>query len=218
MQQCCGSGMFGPIFKELKNFLPKKLSLSSQKYGFGIRDPENTYSGSRIQGSKRHRIPDPDPQHWLAEKFLLCVNWVNAESSYLRQYWQQNFCKAYHYGYLNIKNFKIQNRSQQKLSTGTFRDFMLWILSYIVHCRPVSVCSNGLWRWWLMLEIQTGNPTVRCWWGPGRDRWTSARGIRSWSGPPLHHCPHTEYKGSKIVTLGCALQVNEKDQRSTGHL
>jgi hypothetical protein len=28
-----------------------------------IRDPEETYSGSRIQGSKRHRIPDPDPQH-----------------------------------------------------------------------------------------------------------------------------------------------------------
>jgi hypothetical protein len=30
--------------------------------GFEIRDPEKTYSGSRIQGSKRHRIPDP--QHW----------------------------------------------------------------------------------------------------------------------------------------------------------
>jgi hypothetical protein len=53
---------FGSIFKELYNFLPKKLSLSSQTYGFGIRDPEKTYSGSRIQGSKRHRIPDP--QHW----------------------------------------------------------------------------------------------------------------------------------------------------------
>jgi hypothetical protein len=57
---------FGPIFKELENFLPKKLSLSSQKYGFGIRDPtsgirdpEKTYFGSRIPGSKRHRIPDP---------------------------------------------------------------------------------------------------------------------------------------------------------------
>ncbi len=49
---------FGPIFKELMNFLPKRLSLSSQKYGFGIRDPEKTYSGSRIQGSKRHRISD----------------------------------------------------------------------------------------------------------------------------------------------------------------
>jgi hypothetical protein len=35
------------------------LSLSSQKYGFRIRDPEKTYSGSRIQGSKRQRIPDP---------------------------------------------------------------------------------------------------------------------------------------------------------------
>jgi hypothetical protein len=30
--------------------------------GSEIRDPEKTYSGSRIQGSKRHRIPDP--QHW----------------------------------------------------------------------------------------------------------------------------------------------------------
>jgi hypothetical protein len=27
--------------------------------GSEIRDPEKTYSGSRIQGSKRHRIPDP---------------------------------------------------------------------------------------------------------------------------------------------------------------
>jgi hypothetical protein len=27
-----------------------------------IRDPENNLS--RIQVSKRHRIPDPDPQHW----------------------------------------------------------------------------------------------------------------------------------------------------------
>jgi hypothetical protein len=30
----------------------KKLSLCSEKQGFGIRDPEKTYSGSRIQGSK----------------------------------------------------------------------------------------------------------------------------------------------------------------------
>ncbi len=49
---------FGPIFKELLNFMPKRLSPSSQKYGLGIRDLEKTYSGSRIQGSKRHRIPD----------------------------------------------------------------------------------------------------------------------------------------------------------------
>jgi hypothetical protein len=30
---------------------------SSQKYGFGIRDPEKTYSGSRV--NKKHRILDP---------------------------------------------------------------------------------------------------------------------------------------------------------------
>ncbi len=35
------------------------MSLSSQKYGFGIRDLEKTYSGSRIQGLKINRIPNP---------------------------------------------------------------------------------------------------------------------------------------------------------------
>jgi hypothetical protein len=35
--------------------------------GSGIRDPEKTYSGSQIQRSKRHQIPDPDPQHCLKE-------------------------------------------------------------------------------------------------------------------------------------------------------
>jgi hypothetical protein len=35
--------------------------------GSGIPDPEKTYSGSRIQGSKRHRIPDPDLQHWVLQ-------------------------------------------------------------------------------------------------------------------------------------------------------
>ncbi len=47
---------FGPISKELQNFVPKKLSLSSQKYGFGIRDPEKTYSGSRGQKGIGSRI------------------------------------------------------------------------------------------------------------------------------------------------------------------
>jgi hypothetical protein len=33
--------------------------------GSKMRDRKKTYSGSRIQGSKRHRVPDPDPQHWF---------------------------------------------------------------------------------------------------------------------------------------------------------
>ena len=41
-----------PIFKELLNFLPKNLSLSSQKYGLGMRNPEKTCSGSVSRGQK----------------------------------------------------------------------------------------------------------------------------------------------------------------------
>jgi hypothetical protein len=45
--------------------------------GSEIQDPEKTYSGSRIQGSKRHRIPDPDPQHWVpapvSYSYLICL-------------------------------------------------------------------------------------------------------------------------------------------------
>jgi hypothetical protein len=32
---------------------------------FGIRDPEKIHSGSQIFGAKKHRIPDPVPQHCL---------------------------------------------------------------------------------------------------------------------------------------------------------
>jgi hypothetical protein len=60
--------IFGMLKKKIwANFLPKKLSQSSQKYGFGIRDPgseiRDPESGKnlfRIPGSKRHRIPDPE--------------------------------------------------------------------------------------------------------------------------------------------------------------
>ncbi len=35
-----------------------------------------TYSGSRIQGSKKHRIPDPDPQHCLLQFSILLYSSV----------------------------------------------------------------------------------------------------------------------------------------------
>jgi hypothetical protein len=39
-----------------------------------IPDPGSAFfhpgSGIRIQGSKKHRIPDPDPQHWNFSHFL----------------------------------------------------------------------------------------------------------------------------------------------------
>ncbi len=45
----CWRKKFGPIFQELLKFLPKKLSPSPQKYGFGIRVPR---SGIRIRNTE----------------------------------------------------------------------------------------------------------------------------------------------------------------------
>ncbi len=77
---CCGSEMSildpGSVFfpsririKDFKCFNPKKMFLSSRKY-----DPSRSsririlifFYPSRIQGSKRHRIPNP--QHWYLRR------------------------------------------------------------------------------------------------------------------------------------------------------
>ncbi len=62
----------------------EKLSKSSSKYGLRIRDPRSGIwkkpipdPGSRIQGSKRHRIPDPDPQHWPVNSILILFCSIN---------------------------------------------------------------------------------------------------------------------------------------------
>ncbi len=60
-------------FQRIIELFTKKLSKSSSKYGLGIRDPEKTHSGSRIQGSKRHQIPDPvSGSATLKTLFLIC--------------------------------------------------------------------------------------------------------------------------------------------------
>ncbi len=56
---------FGPVFKELLNFLPKNLWLSSKKYGVGIRDPEKNLFRIPDTGPGVKKAPDPDPQHWI---------------------------------------------------------------------------------------------------------------------------------------------------------
>jgi hypothetical protein len=66
------------LIKEFKYFNPRKAKkwfLSSKKYdpscSSRIRMLTFSHPGSRIQGSKRHPIPDPDPQHCF---FLLVEN------------------------------------------------------------------------------------------------------------------------------------------------
>ncbi len=52
---------------EFNYFLPIKLFLSCRKYdpGYLPRSQILNFCPSRIQGSKRHQVPDPDPHHWL---------------------------------------------------------------------------------------------------------------------------------------------------------
>ena len=61
----CWKKNLGKFSKNYRTCYPKNCqkALQNMVLGSGIRDPEKTHSGSRIQGSKRHRIPDPNPQH-----------------------------------------------------------------------------------------------------------------------------------------------------------
>jgi hypothetical protein len=70
LEQVCYRKKFEPIDKELWyffSFYPKNCYYAFKNMGSGSRiwDPKNIYSGSRIQEARRHRIPDPDPQHCL---------------------------------------------------------------------------------------------------------------------------------------------------------
>ncbi len=53
--------------KEFKYFKSQNLILNPSELWswMFIPDPE-FFSPSRIQGSKKHQIPDPNPQHWLS--------------------------------------------------------------------------------------------------------------------------------------------------------
>ncbi len=67
-----GSRIHIKQFKYFNPKKPKKWFLSSRKYdpGCSSRIPDTDADflpipDPRSRGSKRHRIPDPDPQHWL---------------------------------------------------------------------------------------------------------------------------------------------------------
>jgi hypothetical protein len=50
------------LIKNCSNFTQKIVTKLSKIW---VWDPGSGKNLFRIHGSKRHRIPDPDPQHWL---------------------------------------------------------------------------------------------------------------------------------------------------------
>ncbi len=60
----------GSTAKNLSIFNPKNVSKLSEKWSvMFIPDPDPIFPPSRIRilGSKKQRIPDPDPQHWFSK-------------------------------------------------------------------------------------------------------------------------------------------------------
>jgi hypothetical protein len=71
------------LTKHYKFFTPKKMSLSSQKYGFGIRDPRSGHRkkpfpdpGSRGQKGTGSRIRNTAP--YTDEEYLCSLYWQDA--------------------------------------------------------------------------------------------------------------------------------------------
>jgi hypothetical protein len=60
---------FGPVFKELYNFLAKNLSLSSKKYGVGIRDMRSGKQPIPDPGPGAKKAPDPGSATQLKKSF-----------------------------------------------------------------------------------------------------------------------------------------------------
>ncbi len=125
---------FGPNFKELLNFSPKKLSLSSQKYEFRIRDPRSGIRnkpipdpGSRGQKGTQSRIPDP--QHCYQESFL----WSEPQENYL-----------YRGPTELVQHFAYRGSSHRRKSAVRHITDMLWLYrSHIpVGRRGQFTCSN----------------------------------------------------------------------------
>ncbi len=155
-------------FQRIIELFTHNLSISSQKYGFEIldpeseiRDPEKTYSGSLIQGSKRHRIPDPDPQHcFCINKFKLF--WVLFILNYI-MIGQRIFIKKEHFCKRRKRNSDIRCAAIAIVSTWipgrcnvlTVRPCICkhvcleenWInYSDLLYCLIKFVCLECLWR------------------------------------------------------------------------
>ncbi len=144
------------LVKEFKYFNPKKWLLSSRKYdpSCSSRIRILTFYPFRIQGSKGHRIPDPDPQHWHSGMYrysvvgvvndtvvLVCLKWncfmFPAEwriaLPYIRAI-EINCCKFYYSFFLCY--FNTKNRSLTCCNL-----VLLWLRAQDLGCNSLVQCT-----------------------------------------------------------------------------
>ena len=91
--------------------------------GLGSRIRKKTHSGSRIQGSKRHRIPDPDPQHWFLHLYSFTFSIYNSK--------------------YDLKHFNIGAKNVWKVGDKNQKNIPSLPTSWLLYADPYCQCGPG---------------------------------------------------------------------------
>ncbi len=97
------------LTKNCRYFVPKKLSISSQKYGFGIRDPEKTYSGFR--GQNVTQIPVSGVKKGTRSRIQICnpgTEYLFYHLGHTKNAWNSGFYFKHTKNVVNRREIKIQ--------------------------------------------------------------------------------------------------------------
>ncbi len=125
--------MIAAYSEPLQYFVPKNLSLISQKYGLGIRESRSGQNliRIRIQGSEKHQIPGLDPQHCLKYCFFFRTSLV--KTNFLIG-WKQALSKC-------------SRGSKDRCVTGWTVEWRTLVPISIVNSDPVDPYGNSLTAW-----------------------------------------------------------------------
>jgi hypothetical protein len=131
--------------------------------GSGIRDPgsEKILSRIPVQGSKRHRITDPDPQHWLGGGGggLVGLNWAGVLDDWTclaayfsptsRLHFRQLCCARRPARSAGVPFQRCSPLSRQSISPFTvyliFEKDGRQLLNYYLHCMRTRMKSGSGW-------------------------------------------------------------------------
>ncbi len=130
------------------SILTQKLFLSSQKYdpGCSSRIWILTLYPSRIPGSKRHRIPDPDPQHCLSLILSFLCHYVSSLTHSLFPFHSRSFCPCslFLFSHLFFPFFTHSVISTLSFPRPLFLSFLTFSFLSLSVCFPVFLSFSLL--------------------------------------------------------------------------